>query len=145
MAGAVNQPLRVRGHHLLCLLGYRGFGYSDAHVARMWEVKRQLWSHPETEVEVLDSPDEVCLLCPYIKDGGCAIQAGDEARVRKRDRGALALLGLRPGRRLTWGEVLGRIRQRVDEVGLARVCGRCQWFSHGHCLEGLREVRLQDV
>ncbi|MEK7848277.1 MAG: DUF1284 domain-containing protein, partial [Chloroflexota bacterium] len=107
----MNQPLRVRGHHLLCLLGYRGFGYSDAHVARMWEVKRQLWAHQETEVEVLDSPDGVCLICPHLRDSACALHPGGEPSVRKLDRGALEALGLYSGQHITWGEVLGRIRE----------------------------------
>lgn len=137
--------LRIRGHHLLCLPGYRGFGYNEEHVARMWQVKERLWAHPETVVEVQDTPDVMCHTCPHLQDSGCAIQSGGEVWVSRRDRRALSLLGLKAGQRLTWGEVLGRIRERVDEAKLARACGKCRWFPQGHCLKGLREVKSQHV
>ncbi len=137
--------LRIRGHHLLCLPGYQGFGYTEEHVAHMWQVREQLWTHLDTVVEVLDSPDTMCQVCPHLRDGGCVIEPGDEVWVSRRDRRALSLLGLKAGQRLTWGEVLGRIRERVDEAKLARACGKCRWFPQGYCLEGLREVKSQHV
>lgn len=38
----------LRPHHGLCLLNYRGHGYSDAFSVRMEETLRVLTEHPET-------------------------------------------------------------------------------------------------
>ncbi|MDP6510274.1 MAG: DUF1284 domain-containing protein [Dehalococcoidia bacterium] len=141
----IGNGLTLRGHHLLCLPGYEGFGYTDEHVARMWLVREHLWAHNETVVAVQDSPDVVCQICPHLSNGGCAIEPGDEVWVSRRDRRALSLLGLKAGQQLTWGEVLDRIRGRVDEQKLARACGQCRWFPKGHCLRGLQEVKSQNV
>ncbi|MDP6101490.1 MAG: DUF1284 domain-containing protein [Dehalococcoidia bacterium] len=147
MADGLNMEdgLTLRGHHLLCMPGYQGFGYTEEHVAMMWELRGHLWAYYDTMVTVQDSPDVICHSCPHLSDDGCAIEQGSEVWVNRRDRRSLSLLGLKVGQRLTWGEVLDRIRERVDEDKLARACGQCRWFPRGHCLRGLRDVKSENV
>lgn len=134
--------LALRGHHLLCLPGFQGYGYSPEHSSALWRVKGELWSRPERMVQAVVQPDGICLACPHLRDGGCAREPGAEVRVRRRDRRALALLGIARDAELTWGEVVARLGERVGEGELRRLCATCSWFPLGYCREGLAATRL---
>lgn len=57
-------PIRLRGHTLLCLQGFREEGYSPGFVANMAAIHQTLCHQPETIVQVVASPDAVCAACP---------------------------------------------------------------------------------
>lgn len=137
--------LKLRGHHLLCLLGFRGLGYSPGFVLEMGQVKQRLGTSPQTEVEVQDEPDVICLACPHLRDSRCARDIDAEERVKGKDRRVMAYLDIEKGSVLSWEQVLSRIRQRLDEDTLSRLCATCRWFPIGYCRAGLREVRAKDV
>ena len=62
--------LVLRGHHLLCLKGFQGYGYDDAFVENMTDInsKRKL---SKTSVSIVNTPDDICMACPRLKDGIC--------------------------------------------------------------------------
>lgn len=123
--------VRLRGHHLLCLLTYKGKGYSPAFVANLDQVADRLTAGEE--VLLVEGPDDVC--APLCRDGGseddphCGLD-----RVRDRDRQALeaisALLNrsLRPGERLTLDRrTSGRLRQAFGSGEIRPACAGCDW------------------
>ncbi len=72
--------IRLRGHHLLCLLGYRGMGYSEQFTANMTEVYNTLRQNPDTYIKLVEGPDEICSHYPKDKSGHC-----EEDTVNTRD------------------------------------------------------------
>ena len=62
--------LILRGHHLLCLKGFQGYGYDEDFTKNMTEInsKRKLES---TTVSLTTSADDICQKCPNLKDGFC--------------------------------------------------------------------------
>ena len=58
----------LRWHHLICLLGFRGLGYSREYVANMSKIVGQLRSSPETLIEIASKPDDMCVPCPSLKE-----------------------------------------------------------------------------
>ena len=134
--------LRVRGHTLLCLQGFRGLGYSPGFVENLATVHRNLAAAFDTLVQVVDAPDVVCGACPHETGSGCTLSGeGTEADMQAQDRVVLTRLGLQPGDRLPWGQVLERIRQSVSGDDLPTICGRCRWLSLGYCREGIEQLR----
>lgn len=55
--------VRLRGHHLLCMLTYIGKGYSPAFVDNYDTIARRLSGGED--IEIIDGPDDICqpLLC----------------------------------------------------------------------------------
>ena len=134
--------VRLRGHTILCLQGFRGEGYSPEFVANLGLIHRRLAEHPEQSVEVLDSPDVVCAACPHRQPVGCTLNGTDsEAEMRAQDRHVLALLGLTAGQRLRWGDILDRIRASVRGDDLPAICGTCRWLPLGYCRDGIDRLR----
>lgn len=63
--------IRLRGHHLLCLLGYRGKGYSESFCVNMTEIYERLRLHPETEIVIVEGPDDICRAFPSDQISHC--------------------------------------------------------------------------
>ncbi len=132
----------LRAHHLLCILGFRGHGYSDAFTDNMSRIVERLHALPQTAIEIAEQPDDICAPCPFLKDDGCR-QKGErsEEDVRLRDRAVMDRLGLATGDRLSWNEIAERIKSKIRPEDLDTICGDCQWLPLGYCAEGLRALK----
>ncbi len=134
------RALRLRGHHILCLHGWRGIGYSADFTANMHSICDRLKSSPDMLVQVLDSPDDICASCPHVSNARC-VRSGDESedRISRKDAAILHILDLAPGDRLTARELFTLASERFGEDGLRGVCGSCRWFGFGWCEQGIRD------
>lgn len=136
-------PLRLRGHTLLCLQGFRGEGYSPSFVANMAAIHQTLSHQPETTVQVVASPDAVCAACPHQQESsGCTLNGeASETTMIDQDRVVLERLGLKAGNHLSWQEVLARISTSMSGDDLPSICGSCRWLPLGYCREGIDRLR----
>lgn len=132
----------LRAHHLLCLLGFRGEGYSDDFAFNMSQVLLELRDSPLSMIQIATSPDCICELCPHLIEGACQ-QRGpqSEETIRHRDLAAMAKLGLVTGDELPWAGVEDRIRTRLKIEDFQHICGDCQWLPLGYCAEGLKALK----
>lgn len=137
--------VRLRGHTLLCLQGFRGEGYSPGFVDNLGKIHRELAEDPDRWVEIVDSPDVICGVCPHQALSGCTLngEASEEA-MQAQDRHVLALLGLQAGMTVRWREVLERIGQAVRGGDLPDICGQCRWLPLGYCREGIERLRSNE-
>ena len=134
--------MRIRGHNLLCVLGFVGKGYSPGFVANMRMVVGSLGE--AAEVLVVDGPDAICAACPKLGTGGCALHGEDtEPAIVAQDHEVMDRLGIGVGEAVLWGEIRERIRDQVAPDDLDTICGACPWASLGHCKDGLRRLRAQ--
>jgi hypothetical protein len=136
-----SSPIRLRAHTLLCLQGFRGMGYSPGFIDNMAAIHRILTDHPQSLVEILDGPDDVCEACPHRQLGGCTLN-GDrtEDDMKDQDHIVLQRLGLRVGSRIPWRDVLDRIHASVHADDLPSICGHCRWLPLGLCREGIERL-----
>jgi hypothetical protein len=128
--------LDLRAHHLLCLHGFRGLGYSPEFVTNMQQVVEAL-SRDAVLVEVGLGPDVICQPCPHLVDRPpCADPAGTA-----RDRLVLAALEVSPGTVKPWREWQERVAGRISPARLTEICEDCSWFPAGYCRAGLEALR----
>lgn len=119
--------VRLRAHHLLCMLTYVGKGYSPAFVEN-YEVVASRLSAGE-EIELVAGPDDIC--GPLTADPGAHCHG---AGVIERDRTAAdavaRLIGspLPPGARITPSvALLARLRQTFATGEIRTACSGCEW------------------
>jgi uncharacterized protein len=136
--------LRVRAHHLLCMHGFQGLGYSEKFVQNMGEICRQVQAEPALEIEVVDTPDDICVPCPFI-GGGCCSREGTEAgqTTKELDRRVLEKLAISPGRVFSRDEILALVLAKISPDDLEVLCEGCEWLPFDYCSEGLRGKRLE--
>jgi len=121
--------VRLRPHHLLCVLTYVGKGYSPAFVANMTRIAGRLGAGEA--VEIVEGPDDICAPLLDGPDPHCRL-----ARVTRRDRAAARdlgrLLGLeaRPGAHVTLDpDLLLDLRTAFASSQIRSACGGCEWFG----------------
>ena len=134
--------IRLRPHHLLCLLTYAGKGYSPAFVVNFDALAARLSNAPQW-IEVVCGPDAICEPLLAGEDHHCT-----GASVAERDRLATedlsSLLGqtIAPGTRFELTPArIGQMRAAFageGSGGIRRACSGCPW--QGLC----DEIAAQD-
>ena len=71
---------KLRGHHLFCLLGYKGMGYSQEYVENMTKLHQSLRDEPETWVQLIEGPDQLCEKYPNSGEYHCQDRHIDNKR-----------------------------------------------------------------
>ncbi|HEX2950960.1 MAG TPA: DUF1284 domain-containing protein [Armatimonadota bacterium] len=127
--------IRLRGHHLLCVFGFRGYGYDENFVTEMSRVVRQL-CQPETRIEIVAGPDDLCAHCPNRQRERCA------SPENKRDAAVLAASGLTRGETASAEMVFATVMNKIRPAQLDELCTGCSWSSLGYCRQGLAEKQL---
>lgn len=126
---------KLRGHHLFCLLGYRGMGYSKEYTENMTRMHATLRKDPTTYIKIVKGPDHLCEKYPNSGVYHC-----QDKEIFERDAAILKKLGLNIGLILTWGEIESRVRNHVIPNDIRIVCETCSWRSHGVCEEGIQDM-----
>ena len=116
------KALLLRAHHGLCIGYFRGEGYSGDFTRHMAEVISSL--EPDTAVNIVCGPDEICAGCPNLAGGVCASQS----KVAHFDRAVLELCGIEEGCQMRWAELRSLIVSRIISAGKRQeVCSDCEW------------------
>lgn len=139
--------VKLRGHHLLCRLGFRGHGYDERFIENMTLVVSELKRNPEAEISISDSPDILCENCPNHIDERCQ-SSGDtqaERRIREMDQKLVKTLGIEFNRVYSIEELDYRLAKFCPKDIFEDICKSCEWKSLGHCLEGLISKQQSNI
>ncbi|UKS25296.1 DUF1284 domain-containing protein [Paenibacillus sp. HWE-109] len=131
----MREPIGLRGHHLLCLLGYRGMGYSKQFCENMTDVYETLRQQPETIIRVVLGPDDLCAAYPTDEVSHCENQT-----VYSRDAEIIEKLGLQVGMELSWSDICVRVADFVKPGDIGQLCATCRWEPYGVCADGVRLI-----
>ena len=131
----------LRAHHLLCLLGFQGIGYTADFIKNFHKVKRLVEQHPDLEIEVVDACDVVCIQCPNAQGPDC-FKGGTryDKTVKDMDRRVMEKLGIRPGDRFKARELFALVKEKIRPDDLKDICGGCEWLPLGFCQRGLEQL-----
>lgn len=127
--------IKLRGHHIFCLLGYRGMGYSEEYAKNMTKIHTTLRERPDTLVQIIKGPDHLCAKFPDDQPYHC-----EDHGIYLRDADILKRLGLKFGDVLPWREAERRIRLHVVPSDIAVTCKTCSWRSYGYCEQGVQRA-----
>jgi len=120
--------VRLRAHHLLCILTFAGEGYSPAFVANLAGIVARIAAGEA--IELVDGPDDVCAPLEGSGDVHC-----HEPPVARRDREALRALSeaippLPAARPLILEAVaVAALRAQFAAGTIRSACAGCSWFD----------------
>ena len=133
--------MRLRAHHLLCILGFRGLGYDEKFIKGMTKVIQKIRDNPNLEIKLIEECDDICSVCPFNVEGFCKNEAiGSEEKVKEKDRRIAEKLDLEIGNLVTIKEILNLIKQKIKPDDLSVICRDCPWLKMGYCEEGLEKI-----
>ncbi|GHB30222.1 (2Fe-2S) ferredoxin [Pseudovibrio japonicus] len=120
--------VKLRGHHLLCILTFVGHGYSRAFSDNYKAVVRRL--NAGEPVVLVDGPDDIC--AALIKEE--AEPHCFKCSVTKRDAAALEIVGAVLERPLGIGEelvlsadMIALLRDAYGNGKMEAACNGCEW------------------
>ncbi|WP_458412972.1 DUF1284 domain-containing protein [Schinkia sp. CFF1] len=130
----------LRGHHLLCVHGFRGMGYSPTFVEKMSQVVEEI-RNPELDypIQVVQGLDETCSYCPNKGDGFCNAPKAD-AFVMGLDHKIISHLGIQSGAVYNKSELVSLVAKKVKPDDLDYLCEGCSWLNYGVCKEGIAKL-----
>lgn len=100
---------KLRGHHLICLNFFRGEGYSEEFIKNIYSVILK------EKVEIVKGADDVCAMCPYLKDNKCSSNEYTDEKITLQDKEALELLGFRSGMIVDWRIISDKLPRIMEE------------------------------
>ena len=121
--------LILRGHHLLCLKGFQGYGYDNEFIENMISInsKRKL---DTTTIQLTDSSDDICSACPNLKNGLCVDEA-ENSRIISMDNEVLKKLDIE--KEYDAQELFEKIDELFNsKESVSEICFNCRW--HEKCL-----------
>ncbi|AMA73620.1 MULTISPECIES: DUF1284 domain-containing protein [Aneurinibacillus] len=133
---------KLRGHHLLCVHGFQGMGYSPSFIKTMREMVECI-RDPECDIrlEVTIGFDEVCGACPHKGQTKCEAGEDSDLHVRRMDAKVIRHLHIEPERTYSKKWLVQRTAQMVKPDDLDFLCLGCSWLSYGVCKEGIRRLK----
>lgn len=121
--------LILRGHHLLCLQGFQGYGYSEDFTKNMTEINLARKSD-NTIIQLTDSPDDICKACPNLKNNICEDELQNN-NIVKMDREVLKKID--KAQEYNSQDLFNEISQIFNtKESVSNICFNCMW--HEKCL-----------
>jgi len=120
--------IRIRAHHLLCIQGYQGYGYSSGFADGFGMTRDTLYGN-DPIIRIIEGVDDICSVCPNLHEGQCSEYSG---KVLLMDRTILGLLGISNGTTMRFKEALDLVRSHLTEKDIKEICNGCRW--KGVCL-----------
>ena len=121
--------LTLRGHHLLCLKGFQGYGYSESFTENMIKVNAQRKSE-NTKVQLTNSPDDICRACPNLKNNICEDELNNRRIVGMDNEVLKKIDSTKEHNSVELFEKIDDIFNSTESV--SEICFNCMW--HEKCL-----------
>ena len=141
----VNQvyKYKIRPHHLMCILGFRGLGYNENFTINMTNIVKDLRSNPNAIIIVSPEADDICVTCPHNNKGICVKKPNSEEIVQNLDSEYIKLIQIPLRVPISINDAWKNIVSSVSLETMENICKECEWWSDGYCSEGLRELKSQ--
>jgi len=131
--------LKIRAHHLCCIQGFQGYGYSPVFVANLRAIISDMKAFPSKSLELVSECDVICVSCPSKRE--CAAQKSDTSReIRNMDLVVMEKLKIKEGTIMEAAEAFRLINsQLANSSDIEDICGSCKWRQK--CLWYMQDER----
>ena len=121
-----SEPIRIRAHHLLCILGFKGIGYSKEFTENMAGITENILQNTFSFIKVIIGVDCICECCPHCHDEKCNVASYSSNSVMKMDSLALQNLGIQPGTIISSKYIIS-LAMNLNREEVYEICGKCSW------------------
>ena len=116
--------IKLRGHHLLCLQGFQGYGYSEDFVSNMTRIN-ELRKANECIISLTNEPDDICFSCPNLKNNLCENEIQNSIIV-KMDNEVLSKLNSNKEHNSI--DLFDEVASKFNSLkSVENICNGCKW------------------
>ena len=121
--------INLRGHHLLCLQGFQGYGYDENFIKNM-EIINERRKSEGSIIQLSDSADDICRYCPNLENNLCQNEKND-SKIKKMDYEILSKLN--KNNEYNGPELFKEVSKIFNTLeSVENICSECKW--HKECL-----------
>ena len=119
--------MKIRAHHLLCIQGFQGYGYSEEFTKNLSKIIRSLKSFSNQKIEIITECDIICSYCPYNIDEICHKDKESYEKIKEMDAKVLEKLEIPDKSTFKANEIFSITNKRLTGFDLEEICGDCSW------------------
>ena len=132
----------IRGHHLLCVHGFQGMGYSPEFVETMKAIVTDIRNdNIDFPIRVVADFDEACGACPHRGVERCEASSDSQEHVLTMDSKTIQHLGIERNQVFMKSELVAQTAEKVVPTDLEHLCAGCSWLPYGVCKERIEQLR----
>jgi len=120
-----DKDIKIRGHHLLCLLHFEGKGYSKEFIENMKIIKEKLDEGYKFLLVV--KRDSICNKCPYLKNDKC-LKENYPKEIENKDKEIINHLNLIKNEKYNYFDIKKTIFKKITRSNFENFCKDCSWF-----------------
>lgn len=121
------EVIKIRAHHLLCIQGFQGYGYSRKFQINLEKVIKFLKNHPYSPLKVVAEADVICESCPHL-EGGCCNRYLHSNSIQSMDIQVMKKLSIADGHIEQVGSLFNQVKETLNKVeDVEDICGNCSW------------------
>jgi uncharacterized protein len=119
--------MKIRAHHLCCMQGFQGYGYSPAFVANMRTVISDIKTSSSRPIELVSECDAICISCPN-KTECSTLKSIHSHRIKNMDLVVMRKLNIKEGTVMEAKEAFKLINSKLNNASdVEDVCETCKW------------------
>jgi hypothetical protein len=121
--------INIRPHHILCMHGFAGKGYSEIFIENMKNVIESI--RKENQLLIVFSRDDICKKCPNLQaEKDCTTPE----MVNKLDAVTAIEFELEE-KAYTYTEIVEILKKKNVANIIEKICVECGWYESGICKE----------
>lgn len=119
--------MKIRAHHLLCIQGFQGYGYSEEFTENMSKVIQNLKSFPDHKIQITTCCDVLCACCPHNIANKCAESSNSNEKMIEMDIKVLKTIGLQANTIIEAHDAFQLVNKYFKSSHIIEICGNCKW------------------
>ena len=119
--------MKIRAHHLCCIQGFQGYGYSPAFITNMKAIISDFKASPSKSIKLVSECDAICTSCPSKRE--CSTQKSAHShRIKDMDLVVLDKLNIEEGTVIEANEAFRLLNSKLKTASdIEDVCETCKW------------------
>ena len=116
--------IKLRGHHLLCLQGFQGYGYNKEFILNMASIN-DLRKSKDCTIILTNTSDDICSSCPNLKNNKCKNEKQNKI-IEKMDDEVLSQLEYK--NKYNAPELFNEVSLKFETLkSVENICKNCKW------------------
>jgi hypothetical protein len=118
----------LRGHHILCLQGFQGYGYSEEFVENMTHIKN-LIEKEDIKIRISNKPDDICQSCPNLSSDNICKDLNYNEKIKKMDNEVIKKLNIK-NEEINSSELFEKVNSIFNsKETIIPICDNCLWLK----------------
>lgn len=122
--------IRIRPHHLLCIPRFYGGGYSKEFGLNLKKICINIRENPSIKVKVIRECDDICEKCPYKKENICKKTPNLNKWILRQDDIVLNKLEIKQNSIYRAKDIFNHSMNTITSENIANICKGCVFLKN---------------